>query len=207
MLLGPFVIFALCQTQLPAAQFNRTIDDTFGDQVTGKRPLFLPNTTGVWGNKTCNECKIQPDPALAFHGTWAAAAYQEGLENISIALDFTGVAIYAFFTLSSDAVTNCEIVLDYGIRDLFIHWIEPTLNKMEYNTLIYSKTGLENKAHQLLISTAPLLTGYYLSFDFAIYTTDDSPTPNTTIPPFRTSQTCRCDNPRNWAGHSDLPQS
>jgi hypothetical protein len=73
-----------------AAEVNRTIDDTTGDSVTGIRPIYLPQTLGVWEDATCKGCAIQPDRTRAFKGTWNAATYNPDLQSVSVELSFKG---------------------------------------------------------------------------------------------------------------------
>lgn len=70
---------------------NRTIDNDFGDSVTGEKPVFLPTTVRAWEGRECIGCKVQPDKALAFNGTWNTATYSpERTGPISIDLTFKG---------------------------------------------------------------------------------------------------------------------
>ena len=50
-----------------ATPSNRTIDDTYGDPVTG----HLPHYSGKWDiGQACSGCSLQPDPSETFEGTW-----------------------------------------------------------------------------------------------------------------------------------------
>ena len=78
--------FLVCTTWAPLV--NRTIDDTKGDLTTGRTPVYLPN--GPWNGQSCSGCAINPDPSLAFDGTWSAATYNPSLNNINITFSFIG---------------------------------------------------------------------------------------------------------------------
>lgn len=50
-----FICIFLCELSLVSSTaVNRSIDDTLGDSVTGVRPTYLPDTTGVWEDNTCS---------------------------------------------------------------------------------------------------------------------------------------------------------
>ena len=69
---------------------NRTIDDTFGDLLTGTRLIYVPSTGGVWKDAGCVGCAIIPDPYEAFEGTWTAATYNKDIPEVSVEFTFTG---------------------------------------------------------------------------------------------------------------------
>ncbi|KAF5388974.1 hypothetical protein D9757_005067 [Collybiopsis confluens] len=158
---------------------NRSIDDTLGDSVTGQRPTFLPSTSGVWEDNTCSGCALIPDISDAFARTYTAATYNPNLKNISISFDFTGTAIWIFFILANDpnpgisASTSVNFTLDGQLIDTFTHTPDTSAADAFYfndSALAFSKTGMENLTHQMVISTSGLNSDYYLNFDYALYT-------------------------------------
>ena len=86
-----FLLFLLAVQNVVIAATNQTIDDTLGDLVTGIRPIYSPSE-GVWEDATCKGCAIQPDPSLAFDGTWTAATYNPTIST-SIELNFKGESL------------------------------------------------------------------------------------------------------------------
>lgn len=83
------LVLFLASSTTRAALVNRTIDDTFGDSVTGQRPVYLP--TSPWAGSNCTTCAIVPNKALAFDGTWTAATYNPNFfNNMNITFSFTG---------------------------------------------------------------------------------------------------------------------
>ena len=80
------LLLLVCATQ--AKFVNRSIDDTYGDNVTLQVPVYQPN--GPWNGANCSGCAINPSPSLAFDGTWSAATYNPGLNNTNITFTFTG---------------------------------------------------------------------------------------------------------------------
>ncbi|KAJ3840529.1 hypothetical protein F5878DRAFT_708729 [Lentinula raphanica] len=160
------------------AAVNRTIDDTLGDSVTGQRPTFLPSTSGVWEDQTCAGCALQPPTAKAFGGTYTAATYNPGLKNISITFDFTGTAVYIFFILANNpdpgitATTAANFTLDGSLVGSFNHTPNSNASDFQFNgsALAFSKAGLKNSTHQMVISTSGLDDNVWVNFDYALYT-------------------------------------
>ncbi len=85
-----FVLFFTQFKESAAVVSNRTIDDEFGDSVTGKRPVFLPNLPGIWQGPECITCGVQPDKTKAFNQTFNAATYKPEIGYTSIGLSFKG---------------------------------------------------------------------------------------------------------------------
>ncbi|KAG6914169.1 hypothetical protein DXG01_001955 [Tephrocybe rancida] len=167
--------------QIAAVSVNRTIDDTVGDSVTGARPVFLPQTAGVWEDVTCVDCAIQPDRNLAFKGTWTAATFKPRLGSISVHLSFTGTAIYVFLILANNVAdgvateTACNFTLDGSSAGSFSH-IPSTSTLLEYNSLVFSRANLANTAHSLVLTTSVADREIFVNFDYALYTFDDTST-------------------------------
>ncbi|KIK58834.1 hypothetical protein GYMLUDRAFT_245909 [Collybiopsis luxurians FD-317 M1] len=155
---------------------NRSIDDTLGDSVTGQRPLFLPSISGVWEDNTCKGCALQPPTSNAFDGTYTAATYNPGLNNISITFEFTGTAVYVFFILANalapgiTATTAASFILDGFIAGSFTHSPDSSAPAFQFNALVFSETGLENISHQLVINTVGYSDDIWVNFDYALYT-------------------------------------
>ncbi|PFH51664.1 hypothetical protein AMATHDRAFT_141988 [Amanita thiersii Skay4041] len=156
---------------------NRTIDDTYGDEVTGQKPLYLPSRAGVWQNRTCTVCDIKPDESLAHNGTWTAVVYHPNMDEVIITLRFTGVAIYVFFITANNAGpgvstnTSCIFTLDGDnpYSAYYSHIADESTQPLEYDVLAFSKAGLENGNHTLtIVPTGPLDS--YVNVDYALYT-------------------------------------
>lgn len=167
------LLLPLCRAVL----VNRTIDDTFGDPVTGFKPVYLPSA--AWTDQTCTGCAVQPDTKSAFEGTRTTATYCPGMHNMSITLEFTGVAVWVFFILAnatehgSSIVNNtqCNFTLD-GQHAGSFHLPDMSTSKIQYNVTSFSRSGLANVTHQLVISTNDYPFNAFVSFDYAIYTAD-----------------------------------
>ncbi|KAH7874868.1 uncharacterized protein C8R40DRAFT_1170977 [Lentinula edodes] len=176
-----FICIFLCELSLVSSTaVNRSIDDTLGDSVTGVRPTYLPDTTGVWEDNTCSGCALVPDISSAFDGTYTAATYNPELKNISISFDFIGTAIYIFFILSNDpnpgisTSTLANFTLDGTLVSTFSHSPNSSSSAPSFyfneSALAFSETGMKNSSHQMVISTSGLSSNYWLNFDYALYT-------------------------------------
>ncbi|KIL67157.1 hypothetical protein M378DRAFT_160157 [Amanita muscaria Koide BX008] len=96
---------------------------------------------------------------------------------MSITLEFTGVAVWVFFILAnasehgSSVVTNtqCNFTLDGQHAGSFT---DMSTSKIQYNVTSFSRSGLANVTHQLIISTNDYPFNAFVSFDYAIYTAD-----------------------------------
>ncbi|KAF5386633.1 hypothetical protein D9615_001527 [Tricholomella constricta] len=188
--LFPFFLFHIGANL--AIVVNRTIDDYFGDPATGKAPIYAP--PAVWAGPECQGCAINPDPKQAFNGTWTAATYQQKFEHgISIHLSFKGIAIYVFFIVPNyiespiTTETVCNFTLDGQLVGTFNHSASGKPDFL-YNVPVFSHTGLSNVDHTLLISTSGIDRHIFVSFDYAIYTFDDTP-PQTEAPPLTSGVT------------------
>jgi hypothetical protein len=177
-------LFSVCRAVL----VNRTIDSTYGDPLTGFVPQYYA-PSDAWADQTCTGCYIQPNPLLAFDGTWMAATYHPEYQNINFTLQFTGTAIYVFFILSNanshgngtTTNTQCNFTLDGQPVGTFSHNPDMSTFDLEYNVTVFSQTGLTNTSHQLLVLVNDYPNSTFINFDWAIYTVNltESPSTNT----------------------------
>ncbi|KAI0758221.1 hypothetical protein C8Q74DRAFT_1441786 [Fomes fomentarius] len=176
---------------------NRTIDDEFGDSVTGDRPVYRP--ADQWHEHAqCPQCGVTmaADASKAFQQTWHDTSYEpNGLDpdGVSIEMSFTGTAIY-IYSLVANAIppTRTFMWLNFTIDGVqmsqsgFIHSPDPNGDKILYNQLVYSQTGLHNTLHTFSINATGLLESLVL-FDYAIYTVEDSSVTDPPPPPISKS--------------------
>jgi hypothetical protein len=66
---------------------NRTIDDTYGDSVTGELPVYWH----TWNASPCAQCSVQPDLSKARRGTWHSTKSVNTDDWMTVNLTFTGV--------------------------------------------------------------------------------------------------------------------
>ena len=85
------------------------------------------------------------------------------------------MAVYVYFILANDQghniVTRTEtnFTLDGQLEYTFTH--VPTSSKdLDYNQLVFSKTGLTNEQHTLKASISDVDHQVYINFDYALYT-------------------------------------
>lgn len=77
------------------AASNRTIDDEYGDSVTGDLPIYASSAHVGWnaGPQGCAQCALVPDTDKLFRGTWHDNTLKTSVVgNNSITLSFTGMA-------------------------------------------------------------------------------------------------------------------
>jgi len=72
-----------------AVLVNRTIDDYFGDPITGIFPVYSPSSSWQQGNG-CAGCTVRPNSSMAFDGTWHDTTYYVGNSSRSVSVTFTG---------------------------------------------------------------------------------------------------------------------
>ena len=70
---------------------NITIDDQYGDVLTGVVPTYSPSG-GVWSQgANCSLCSARPNASLATFGTWHDSTWEGGSgDPYSIAMTFNG---------------------------------------------------------------------------------------------------------------------
>ncbi|KJA24265.1 hypothetical protein HYPSUDRAFT_136582 [Hypholoma sublateritium FD-334 SS-4] len=155
---------------------NRTTDDSLGDSATHLLVTYLPTTDGVWETEKCTTCSIMPDISQTFSGTYTAATHMPGQSPISVTIDFTGIALWVFFTLAnniSGAATQTAVnfTLDGGPPTFYNHDPELSTTDFQYKVLVFQNDSLDNIHHTLVISTSQFFPDpVYVNFDYAIYT-------------------------------------
>lgn len=159
---------------------NRTIDDQFGDPITGTYPTYSPAEDWQPG-ANCSDCSVRPDVTRAFDGTWHDSTYYPGDSPRTVTVTFTGNAVYAFFitppvlNASLTTATYLNFTLDNELSGRPFNFIPYGSDTYTYNQTVYSKTNLSNSQHTLVMSTGGSQAGLLL-FDYVIYTVDTSNT-------------------------------
>ena len=162
---------------------NITIDDQYGDSVTGFIPVFLPND-GTWHvgspSENCSNCKITPttlDISQIHDHTWHDATHTPGLTPAQIIVNFTGTAVYVFNivpnSLPGNTATfaNISFTIDGSDAGSFVRAPDETTDVILYNQVIHSIVGLENIPHTLTM-TGGGGTKALILFDYVVYTTE-----------------------------------
>lgn len=80
-----------------AVSRNATIDDRYGDSLTGVIPQFFPAEGKVWEGEQCS-CPTKPDSRYTFLNTYNAAMYKpdQGVNLVAIQMQFTGESLDFF---------------------------------------------------------------------------------------------------------------
>ncbi|EJD35734.1 hypothetical protein AURDEDRAFT_175184 [Auricularia subglabra TFB-10046 SS5] len=164
-----------------ARVFNVTIDDTLGDERTGQKPRYTPpdwKARSVGGGP-CPGCTAQPDPTLAFGGTWHDKSTFIGNDPSTVLLNFSGTAIYVFCILPNGIGntinrTRLSFYVDgFTSPDgTFLHELDETQGPYLYNQLVFSEQ-LPTGDHSLVVANVPGVevgSGSLILFDYAIYT-------------------------------------
>ncbi|EJF62036.1 hypothetical protein DICSQDRAFT_37999, partial [Dichomitus squalens LYAD-421 SS1] len=158
-----------------------TIDDQFGDNTTGFIPVYLPND-GTWHvgspSEDCDSCKIKPstlDISQIHDHTWHDATHTPGLTPAQIIVNFTGTAVYVYNIVpnslpnSTTTFVNISFTLDGSDAGSFVRHPDPKTEVIQYNQLVYSKNGLENVPHTLVMTSGGDPKCLVL-FDYLLYT-------------------------------------
>ena len=161
-----------------ASLVNRTIDDEFGDSVTGAVPTYAPQ--GWLQGQNCTGCSFNSrnvDITQVFNGSWHSAMHIPGNTNFNITASFSGIAVYVFNLIALQAPTNLTFYLDGEVADTFFHPIQPDgAMGVQYRVPVFSKTGLSNGPHTLEIVSGGTTHSLTL-FDYIEYTVDDEAGP------------------------------
>ncbi|KAI5116467.1 hypothetical protein M0805_006727 [Coniferiporia weirii] len=160
---------------------NRTIDDQLGDSVTGVLPIYEGPPADNWQQgATCKGCEAQPDPSLAFRGTWHDATWNPGDPGEKVVtVGFTGSAVYVFIILENSVqfttLTSLSFTIDGELVGSFVH-APTTSTDYEYNVTAYANDNLANTQHTLIMQTAGNNATLIL-FDYLVYSVDDEGAP------------------------------
>jgi len=178
------VLWFACFQESLGALVNRTIDDTLGDSVTGKLPVYLPQY-GLWNTgQNCSGCAAQLDANLTFDKTWHDVEYNQGLNVTtapSMTLAFNGTAIYVFCILANTNSPGSQIgfTLDGLSAGNYTHVPLPN-TPYAYNQSVFQQEGLGQTEHTLVATllkdTIDSQKNTLLLFDYAVYTVDEDVT-------------------------------
>ncbi|KAH9911286.1 uncharacterized protein BXZ73DRAFT_82907 [Epithele typhae] len=103
MIFAPLAILAAVLGACRARGVNRTIDDYYGDSVTGVVPMYYtPPANWTDGNTCANGCHVNRnnvDTSKAFNRTWHDSTWYPGHRETgdqSIAITFNGTAVWVY---------------------------------------------------------------------------------------------------------------
>ncbi|KAI0638985.1 hypothetical protein C8Q77DRAFT_1078700 [Trametes polyzona] len=188
-----WVVFAVCVHWALAVPFNVTIDDTYGDVLTGSHIQYIPKAAWKSG-LGCVDCRAQPDEAFAFNHTWHESVVNKpsgALVPTALAL-FEGSAIYVYCIIpdereATDGFPNMVFTLDAEAVGSYNVDTPLRTGPYDYNVLVYANTSLVPGKHVLeIMNGVPGSNGSILLLDYILYTADvpaDKPLPSFTPPP------------------------
>ncbi|KAI0717145.1 hypothetical protein C8Q76DRAFT_571098, partial [Earliella scabrosa] len=157
---------------------NRTIDDEYGDSVTGERPRYDPPDRNWAQGQTCQPCTVHLDPSQVFNGTWHDATAQpariDDPNPRTITMSFKGTAVYVYNVLANTTGgkprnTTLEFRVDGVLDGNFAHAPNSSPD-LEYHVLVYSNENLSDSVHTLEIRTVVDQFPSLVLFDYVIYT-------------------------------------
>ncbi|KAF9267029.1 hypothetical protein L218DRAFT_1063421 [Marasmius fiardii PR-910] len=199
------LILHLSRASVKALLENRTIDDEYGDSVTGAKPIYFPTTSWYLQPGKCSTCerRIIPDnPDLPFKSTWHEGIYDYAPQGSSspipatVNFSFTGTSLSVFCILPPytylEVPGPSEYIYSHGTYLTFTLDGQPVLpafsqdpeqltDKIQYNVSVFSQNNLENKNHTFVMEVANPQNKSYVYFDFATYIYESlDPEDNTT---------------------------
>ncbi|KAL1680215.1 hypothetical protein EV122DRAFT_288932 [Schizophyllum commune] len=155
MLLGGVAALGCCLLRVALASLtNETISNVDGS--------IQYSPANSW---KAHACEDDDCPAEGEQRTWHAAIYDSSSgEEVRMTLDFTGVAIYVYFTLPSTdttpSLTTCNLTIDgkqalaRGGNDSMSLYQAAYSSEWQYNQLVYISPSFGNKKHEFTISAS-----------------------------------------------------
>ncbi|EPT00117.1 hypothetical protein FOMPIDRAFT_1123161 [Fomitopsis schrenkii] len=153
-------------------RINRTIDDTYGDSITGLQVVYSGWNTG----QLCPGCAVQPDASATFEGSWHDTTSWNGDAPPSATMRFNGTAVWVYCILVNSGhrgvtiYTNASFELDGALAGTYQHNPDPKEDQYLYNTAVFNKDDLSNTEHTLVITAENGPSPSLLLFDWAMYT-------------------------------------
>ncbi|KAH9930967.1 uncharacterized protein B0H18DRAFT_872741 [Fomitopsis serialis] len=159
----------------------RTIDDTYGDSVTGATPVY--SNEDCWNEGPgCSACTFQPNTSEAHNGTWHDTTSNvcnnqdvSSPSTHSVNFSFTGTALTVYCIMVSQGpvawLTNLSFTLDGEISNTaFSPSPVASTYGFQYNVNVFSKSALSNEQHTFAMSAIAGSSASVLLFDYAEYT-------------------------------------
>jgi len=182
-------------TLVSASSMNITIDDQYGDPVTGQK--FSYSNEWAFGPE-CSTCTAKPDASQAWNGTWHDSSFLHASESspTNATVSFNGTAFYVYCiiyqtSIDPDAQSNMRFMLDGEDAGTFI-LPESTSSSANYlyHHLVFSKDELAAEEHTFTLVNGQQgsKTDAMTLLDYLVYTTDVSDSdPQTPLEPTTSS--------------------
>ncbi|KAH9829632.1 uncharacterized protein C8Q71DRAFT_717841 [Rhodofomes roseus] len=150
----------------------RTIDDYYGDSVTGQKPVY---SEGWNYGPTCSDCLVRPYAAYTFEGSWhdvTASPTDTSPRNVTLTFN-AGTAIWVYCIIPNYipyATTLVDLSFQLDGLGLATYYDVPNPNDTYwYNATVFSRTGLSNEVHTLVMVVNGERSASYAAFDWAEY--------------------------------------
>ncbi|PIL37474.1 hypothetical protein GSI_01168 [Ganoderma sinense ZZ0214-1] len=175
-----FLALSLFAASVNSTPLNVTIDDEFGDEITGLLPIYSPAEEWEQG-LTCISCNVNVfDVALGmsqiYQATWHEATHQAGGGQTTITVSFTGSAVYVYHIVANsipDVITSTQLSFDLDGKVVGHYSHTPdSSDTILYNVPVFVSTELANTAHTLIIRGGGRES--LLLFDYVAYTSEDA---------------------------------
>ncbi|EIW63923.1 uncharacterized protein TRAVEDRAFT_41348 [Trametes versicolor FP-101664 SS1] len=183
----------LLPTLATAILVNRTIDDKYGDSVTGVVPTYAPDSYWTDGS-LCYTCNVYPsggpkngggaqaDVSQMFNGTWHDSTYHAVGPIQTITMSFVGQAVYVFHLIANElkwttTVTNLSFIIDGEEVGHFDHNPDPAAPQFLYRVPVYVNSSLSHANHTLTIRPRGAPDMSLILFDYVAYTADEPASP------------------------------
>ncbi|KAM5534419.1 hypothetical protein V8D89_011886 [Ganoderma adspersum] len=178
-MLSFFLALSLLAALVNSEPSNVTIDDEFGDEMTGLMPIYFPAEDWELGF-ACISCPINffetpLDMSQIYLSTWHEATHEAGGGETTITVSFTGTTVYVYHIVANSipdvtTLTKLSFVLDGDVVGEYDHTPDSS-GTILYNVPVFVSTGLANTGHTLVIRGEGLES--LLLFDYVMYTSED----------------------------------
>ncbi|KAH9930966.1 uncharacterized protein B0H18DRAFT_120087 [Fomitopsis serialis] len=164
---------------------TRTIDDTFGDSVTGEIPNY--SSSDCWSQgPDCSGCFLQPDASKAYNGTWHDTSSNTCSGNDAndpfkaghgVTFTFVGTSLAVFVIMVSQGPTTWPTNLSFSLDGETSYAAFPiNLNgdsyEFDYHVPVFDNSLLNNSLHTFTMAAQQGTSGSTLLFDYATYNFD-----------------------------------
>ncbi|KAJ8503619.1 hypothetical protein ONZ45_g10713 [Pleurotus djamor] len=151
---------------------NVTIDDEYGDLLTGALPSYEQADAWHQGN-SCLPCAAKLNSSKTFMQTWHDNTSNGG-KLVSMTFNFTGTALYVYCVIPPHSVAGYSFRINNTLVGQYTRQTDE-ISAYEYQTLVFAKTDLPQGHHtfQFRNGRGPSISSLAL-FDYAVYTMDNS---------------------------------
>ncbi|OCH86687.1 hypothetical protein OBBRIDRAFT_211430 [Obba rivulosa] len=176
------LFFFQCTRFTAAVLINITIDDTFGDAVTGQKFAYSPSD--LWNTgQNCTVCEARLDPSKVHNGTWHDSTFfplgvvPNSNIPMNASVSFVGTALYVFCVLAHtssplDGQTDMTFTVDGRVVGTFAE--QPNGSpSVDYGVPVFSIDNLSPGPHQFTLTNGHVNGNTSLVLlDHVVYTTE-----------------------------------